>query len=82
MIVLRFLDHQGARLVAVTLIAVIVITIIVLTGIGLASFLRHSGESLPVLIQRMAEIIENSRARLPPWAVAYIPADALSLIHI
>ena len=73
------LDHQGARLVAVTLIAMVVITIIVLAGVGLATFLRHSGESLPVLIQRMAEIIENSRARLPPWAVAYIPADADAL---
>jgi hypothetical protein len=48
---------------AVTLIAIVVITLVALAADGRAelSFLRHSGESLPLLAHRMAEIIDNSR---------------------
>jgi predicted PurR-regulated permease PerM len=68
-----------ARLLAVVLIASIVITLIALAGVGIASFLRGSGESVPALIQRMAEIIDNSRERLPAWLFAYLPTDAEQL---
>ena len=71
--------HEGARLVAVTLIATVVIALIALAAVSLSSFLRHSGESLPVLVHRMAEIIENSRDRLPAWLLEYVPADADAL---
>jgi predicted PurR-regulated permease PerM len=67
------------RLLAVALIASVVITLIALAGVGVASFLRGSGESIPALIQRMAEIIENSRDRLPAWLLDYLPTDAEQL---
>lgn len=70
------IGHAGARLVAVALIAGTVIALLALAGVSLASFLRHSGESVPVLINRMAEIIDHSRDRLPPWLSENIPADA------
>lgn len=73
------LGHEGPRLLAVALIASVVITLIALGVMSLASFLRNSGESIPALIQRMAEIIETSRDRLPPWLLAYIPGDAEEL---
>ena len=73
------LDHQVSRVVAVTLIASVVIALVTLAGFGLASFLRHSGESVPQLLHRMAEIIEGSRERLPLWLVAYLPDDANEL---
>ena len=68
-----------SRLLAVTLIATVVITLITLAGFGLVSFLRGGGETIPGLMQRMAEIIENSRERLPPWLLQYLPADADAL---
>ena len=68
-----------SRLLAVTLIAVIVITLITLAGFSLASFLRGGGENIPGLIQRMAEIIEDFRGRLPTWLLQYIPTDADAL---
>jgi predicted PurR-regulated permease PerM len=71
--------HERARLVAVTLIATVVITLIALAGVSLGSFLRHSGESVTLLVHRMAEIIENSRGRLPAWMFEYLPADADAL---
>lgn len=67
---------DGARLAAVTLIAAVVIALIAMSLGGLASFLRHSGESIPLLVHRMAEIIDNSRTSLPQWVLAYLPTDA------
>ncbi|MGH8528359.1 MAG: AI-2E family transporter [Nevskiales bacterium] len=73
------LGREVPRLLAVTLIASAVIALIGIAGVSLASFLRHSGESIPALIQRMAEIIENSRDRLPGWVLGYLPDDAEEL---
>lgn len=72
----RLLDHQGLRLVAVTLIATVVIALIAFGGMALSSFLRGSAESLPQLLSRMAEIVENSRERLPGWLMQFVPGDA------
>ncbi|MGQ0656529.1 MAG: AI-2E family transporter [Chromatiales bacterium] len=73
------LGREGPRLLAVTLIAGVVIALMTLAGMSLASFLRESGESIPALIQRMAEIIESSRDRLPPWLLDYVPEDTEEL---
>jgi predicted PurR-regulated permease PerM len=75
----RVLDHQVSRMLAVTLIATVVIALVTLAGFGLASFLRHSGESVPQLLQRMAEIIEGSREQMPGWLLEYVPEDANDL---
>jgi len=70
------LGGDGPRLLAVALIATVVIALIILGVTALISFLRNSGESVPALIERMAEIIENSRAALPAWLLVHVPADA------
>ena len=71
----RLLDHQASRLIAVWLIAAVVIALLAVGGSALASFLRNSGESIPQLIARMAEIIEGSRDKLPTWVLETIPQD-------
>lgn len=73
------LGREGPQLVAVSLIASGVVALMALAGVCVASFLRGSGESVPALIQRMAEIIESSRARLPTWMLEYVPEDANAL---
>ena len=65
-----------ARMLAVVLIATIVVALLIAAGLALTSFLRGSGESIPALIQRMAEIIEGSRGRLPTWLLLYLPENA------
>jgi predicted PurR-regulated permease PerM len=75
---LKALGRDGPRLIAVTLIATAVIAGLAAAGFGIAAVLRN-GESLPLLMQRMAEIIEGSRDRLPGWLLAYVPGDAESL---
>ncbi len=73
------LGREVPRLLAVTLIASAVIALIAIAGFSLTSFLRTSGESVPALIQRMAQIIEDSRDRLPVWLLDYLPEDADAL---
>ena len=76
---MRALGRDGPRLLAVALIATVVVAVLVGAGLGLAAFLRNSGESLQILMQRMAQIVEDARAQLPAGLLAYVPEDAETL---
>ncbi|MSR13502.1 MAG: AI-2E family transporter [Gammaproteobacteria bacterium] len=73
------LGRGGPRLLAVTIIAAVLLALLTTAGLSLSSFLRNSEENVPALIQRMAEILENSRGSLPPWVLENTPADAEEL---
>lgn len=75
----RMLWGDGPRLLAVSIIAAVVIGLIVLLAVSAGSVLRESNEKLPALINRMAEIIEQSRAQMPLWISEYMPANAEQL---
>ncbi len=75
----RMLWGDGPQFAAVSLIAAVVIALITLLAVSLGSVLRESNETLPALITRMAEIIEESRALLPAWLSDNVPADAEQL---
>ena len=77
----RMLWGDGPRLLAVSIIAATVIGLIVLLGVLATSLVRESNERLPDLINRMAEIIEHSRERMPAWVSEYMPANAEQLRH-
>ena len=76
---LRALGRDGPRVLAVTLIAGAVIAALIGIGIGLVTLLRDSGESVPLLMQRMAQIIEDARAILPAALQDYVPEDGETL---
>ncbi|HET7203325.1 MAG TPA: AI-2E family transporter [Steroidobacteraceae bacterium] len=73
---LRGLGRDGPRLLAVALIATFVIAALVAAWIGLVAFLRNSGESLTILMQSMAQIVEDARAHLPAELLTHVPDDA------
>ncbi len=75
---LRALGREGPRVLAVTLIATAVIAALTATGVGIAAYFSDA-ENVPALFRRMAQIIENSRDRLPAWVLASLPADAEQL---
>jgi predicted PurR-regulated permease PerM len=77
----RMLWGDGPRLLAVSIIAAVVIGLIVLLGVLATSVMRENFERLPALINRMAEIIEQSRSRMPGWISQYIPTDADQVRH-
>lgn len=70
------LSGGQARLVAVIIISVLVIGAISMVTVGLVAYFRSDAGSLPALMQKMAEIIDQSRATLPGWLATMLPADA------
>ena len=76
---LRALGRDGPKVLAVTLIASAVIAALVGIGIGITTILRNSGEDVPQLMQRMAQIIEESRNLMPAALLTYLPEDANAL---
>lgn len=73
------LRADWAKLFVVTIIATLVIAGLTLAILGIASFFRSNAGNLPQLLQKMAEILESSRAMLPPALVEYLPTDAQEL---
>ena len=67
-------DSRG-KLVAVGLIATAVVVLLAGAMVGILAFVRSDAGSLGSLLQRMAEILEASRGKLPEWLLDYIPAD-------
>jgi predicted PurR-regulated permease PerM len=61
---------------AVALLAAAVVGVLVLAMLGLIAYLRSDGGGISNLLQKMAEIIEGSRAKLPEWLLPYVPGDA------
>jgi predicted PurR-regulated permease PerM len=74
----RTRERRG-KLVAVALLAVGVVSLLTLLMFGAVAFLRSDVGSLSHLLQRLAEIVEGSRGRLPDWVVGAMPGDADSL---
>ncbi|HXS52038.1 MAG TPA: AI-2E family transporter [Usitatibacter sp.] len=68
------LGHGGAgRAAAVALLAVAVV--VLLTGLMFAVVAVMHSEGLPRLLQKMADILDQSRATLPAWVLSTLPSD-------
>ena len=85
---LRRFGGRPAKIVAVALLASLIATLITFATIGLMAFFRSDAGNIPTLLQKMAEIIEDSRSMLPGWLVENIPTSAegikvatLGLLH-
>jgi len=65
------------RAKAISVLVIGALAVLLVGGIigGVAAFFRSEEGSLPALLQRMAEILGNSRPMLPEWLGAYLPAD-------
>ena len=73
---LSSIGRNNAKLMAVGLMTISVVVLLTMAILGLASALRHGSDSLPALLQKLAEIIDNSRDKLPSSLDDYLPADA------
>lgn len=73
---LRRFGGRPAKIAAVALLASLMATLITLATIGLMAFFRSDASSIPALLQKMAEIIQDSRSILPGWLVENIPTSA------
>ena len=70
------LDTQRARLVAVAVLGSLIVMLLTAIVWGAASFFLSDAGSLPVLLKKMADLIDQSRTQVPPWLAAYLPQSA------
>lgn len=70
---------ERARMIAVAAIGGLTVAFLCLLVWGSVTFFKSDAGSFPVLLQRMADIIEQSRGQIPAWLSAHLPesADAL-----
>jgi predicted PurR-regulated permease PerM len=71
----RRLSSQRAKLVAVALLSALIVAVLALAILGGVAFFRGEAGSLPRLLQKMAEILDGSRATLPAWLAEHLPTD-------
>jgi predicted PurR-regulated permease PerM len=76
------ISSTRARLVSVAGIGVLTITVLSLVIWGAMTFFNSEAGSLPVLLQKMADIIEKSRDQIPLWLSNNLPksSDGLRLM--
>ena len=74
------LDRTWSKILVVSLIILIVLGVLAGATAGIILYLRTEG-GLAGLLTKMAEIIENSRELLPPWAGAWLPQGDESVIR-
>jgi predicted PurR-regulated permease PerM len=73
------LASRRAKLVAVVLLAVTITGAVVLAGVAIVALFRSDAGSVPGLLAKMAEIVENSHDSLPGWLVVSLPSNAEAL---
>jgi predicted PurR-regulated permease PerM len=57
----------------------VIVTALTLMMFGVVSFFRSDAGSLEALLQKMADILDASRAAMPEWMLDYLPEDTPAL---
>lgn len=73
------ISDQRARVIAVAILGTLIVTLLSLAVWGTITFFQSDVGSLEVLLQRLADIIEQSRNQMPPWLKEHIPASAIAI---
>ena len=73
------LGSQRATLMAVTALGSLIVLALSLGGWAIMSFFLSDAGSLPVLLKKMADLIEASRHQIPSWLADYLPQSAEAL---
>jgi predicted PurR-regulated permease PerM len=71
----RFSDKR-AKLLAVALLSMLIVLVFSVVIWATVSFFQSEAGSMPVLLKKMADIIEASREQIPDWLEHYLPANA------
>lgn len=75
----RKFSGERARFVAASLLGVAIITVLTAAIWGAELFFSSDAGSTQVMLKKMADILDASRAQLPLWASEHFPADADAL---
>jgi predicted PurR-regulated permease PerM len=70
------LDSQRARMIAVAVLSVLIVVLLSGAVWGTIVFFQSDVGSVQALLQRLADIIEESRDQMPPWLQEHVPQSA------
>jgi predicted PurR-regulated permease PerM len=73
------LSDQRARVIAVAILGTLIVAALCAAVWGTISFFQSDVGSLEVLLQKLADIIEESRDQLPPWLKEHVPDTAFAI---
>lgn len=73
------ISGQRAKMISVAVLSTFIVGVLSLSIWSAITFLQSDAGSLPVLLKRMADIIEASRAQIPAWLQERLPASAEAL---
>jgi predicted PurR-regulated permease PerM len=73
------LDSQRARMIAVAILSVFIIVLLIGAVWGTIVFFQSDIGNIQLLLQKMADIIEESRNQLPPWIREHVPESAFAI---
>ncbi len=73
------LSTTAARMVALSMLAAIIVAALTAAALGTIAFLRSDAGGLTLLMTKLAEILEGSRALLPPWMASQLSMDVEGL---
>lgn len=77
----RKVRGRRARVIAVVLLAVLIIGCLTAATLGLIAFFRADTGGEQLLLARLMDVIDSSRAQVPAWAQPYLPDDLSDLKH-
>jgi predicted PurR-regulated permease PerM len=75
----RRIGSRHARVIAVATLGSLIVVALTMAVWMLLSFFLSDAGSLPVLLKRMADLIEQSRHQIPPWIASHLPQSAEAL---
>lgn len=75
----RRLGSQPSRVVAVAALGSLIILALSAGIWAILSFFLSDAGSLPVLLKKLADLIDESRSQIPPWLASYLPPSAEAL---
>ncbi len=75
----RRLGSQSARLVAVAALGSLIVIALTAGIWAMWSFFLSDAGSLPVLLKKLADLIDGSRSQVPPWLATHLPQSAEAL---
>ncbi|MDB5773005.1 MAG: family transporter [Burkholderia sp.] len=73
------LDSQRARMIAVAILSVLIVVLLSAAAWGTVVFFQSDVGSIQMLLQKMADIIEESREQMPPWLKEHVPESAYAI---
>lgn len=75
----RVFSGHGSRVVAVATLGTVIVLLLTLLIWSAISFFVSDAGSLPVLLKKLADLLDQSRRQVPPWLAAHLPDSAEAL---